>query len=105
MTIGCTRCGVQQEGEILSVPIVFKFPHKKGCGQGIGPLCIVPGSKVKKEAPKKDVDLVIKDESTFRGKYVEQVKQRISPKGKKIDEEPKESKPKVEKIKVFGKKD
>lgn len=85
MTVGCTRCGEQQDGDILNVAIAFKFPHKKGCGQGIGPLAVVPTNKVKKEPKAKDPDVVIKDV--------------------KVEEKPKKNKPIVEKLKVFGNKD
>jgi hypothetical protein len=67
MTIGCTRCGATQEGEIILPQIAFRFPHKKGCGHGIGPLAKVPTSKKKQ-----------------------------------VDKPAKESKPKVEKVKVFA---
>ena len=51
MTIGCTRCGAQEDGNILSPPIAFAFKHNDGCGHGIGPLAVIPGTK-KPDKPK-----------------------------------------------------
>jgi hypothetical protein len=64
MTIACTRCGATQEGEIILPNIAFKFPHKGGCGHGLGPLSVLPvnvkaektkvfANDIKVEAPKR----------------------------------------------------
>lgn len=111
MTIACTRCGAQADGEIISPPIAFTFKHNSGCGHGVGPLAVLPGSKPKKEKSVVDVfaekvgksfdeitkdakDVIIKDEDVVR--RIEDVI---------VEESPKKSKSKIEKLKVFGKKD
>ena len=82
MTIGCTRCGASQEGNILLPVIVFKFPHKKGCGMGIGPLAVIPTHKKVK---------------------VENIPEPLHIADVIVELEPKKSNPIVEKLKVFGK--
>lgn len=101
MTIACTRCGASQEGDIIVPVLVFKFKHNRGCGNGVGPLAVLPSNKVKaftkefkeKVDPQKLVEAIEKSDV------------KLSPKGKIIDEPPKKSKSKIEKLKVFGKKD
>jgi hypothetical protein len=44
MTIACTRCGATCEGDIIVPPLAFGFKHNKGCGHGVGPLAVLPGS-------------------------------------------------------------
>ena len=95
MTISCTRCGASQEGEIINVVIAFKFPHKKGCGQGVGPLARMPDNKTKHTESRAEKIL----------KEIEKSDVRVSPKGKPIDETPKKSRPIVDKLKSFGKKE
>ncbi len=48
MTIACTRCGATQDGDIILPPIAFAFKHERGCGHGVGPLAVMPGSAKKK---------------------------------------------------------
>jgi hypothetical protein len=65
MPIACTRCGEKQEGEILNVNIAFRFPHAKGCGQGIGPLAVIKG-QIKKPEVKKEVKVDEKPKEKIR---------------------------------------
>ena len=51
MTIGCTRCGATQDGDIIVAPLAFAFKHEPGCGHGVGPLAVIPSAK-KSEKPK-----------------------------------------------------
>lgn len=44
MTIACTRCGATCEGDIIVPPLAFGFKHEAGCGHGVGPLAVLPGS-------------------------------------------------------------
>lgn len=46
--IACTRCGATENFDILTPPIAFAFKHEKGCGHGVGPLAVLPGSAKKK---------------------------------------------------------
>ncbi len=55
MTIGCTRCGASCEGDVIVPALAFGFKHEAGCGHGVGPLAVLPGSfkpKPKKEEEK-----------------------------------------------------
>jgi hypothetical protein len=88
MTIACTRCGASCEGDIIVPPLAFGFKHNSGCGHGVGPLAVLPGS-VK---PKK------KEEPFGKGIGAEILKKDDV----KVVEKTKKSKPIVEKVKVFG---
>ena len=57
MTIACTRCGATCDGDIILPAIAFGFKHEAGCGHGVGPLAVLPGSfkgKSKKEEVKEE---------------------------------------------------
>jgi hypothetical protein len=100
MTISCTRCGASQDGDVILPIIAFKFKHNKGCGHGVGPLARMPSNKTKHT--ESHVEKILKE---IEKSDVKVSDVRISPKGKPIDELPKKSKSKIEKLKVFGKKD
>jgi hypothetical protein len=91
MPIGCTRCGAKQEGEILTPPIAFKFPHEKGCGHGVGPLAVIKGKIAKPKEP------------TAKEVIVEELKSQIEE--IKVEKVVEKSTQKKEKIKVYGQKD
>ncbi len=95
MTIACTRCGATQDGDIILPPIAFAFKHDLGCGHGVGPLAVLPGSAKKK--PEKIAE-------THADKFNEEIVKEIN---KEVEKEEfiKKDKPKKEKLKVFGKKD
>ena len=61
MTIACTRCGATCEGDIILPALAFGFKHNEGCGHGVGPLAVLPGS-YKPKAEKKEVKEEIKVE-------------------------------------------
>jgi hypothetical protein len=108
MTIACTRCGASQDGDIILPVITFKFKHNRGCGHGVGPLTLLPSNKKPKrtgaEIPP-PLDKATKLLEALDQSEVKESDVRISPKGKPIDEPAKKSKSKIEKLKVFGKKD
>ena len=90
MTIGCTRCGASENGEIITPPIAFAFKHNRGCGHGVGPLAVLPGNK-KADKPK-----VVDTEE----KPAEFSKKEI-----KVEEVVKEKKPQRSKFSSFSKKE
>ena len=94
MTIACTRCGAQQEGDIILPPIAFTFKHNSGCGHGVGPLAVLPGSVKPKKKEEKPFG------ESFTEKFVDKKEDVIV---ETKEEKPKKSK--IEKIKVFGKKE
>ena len=104
MTISCTRCGASQEGEIINVVIAFKFPHKKGCGQGVGPLARMPSNKTKHTESKAEKILKELEKSEYK-KVEGKSDVKVVLDEAKVDESAKKSKSKLEKLKVFGKKD
>lgn len=58
MTIGCTRCGASCEGDVIVPALAFRFKHEAGCGHGVGPLAVLPGSykpKVEKKVEKEEI--------------------------------------------------
>ncbi len=91
MTIACTRCGATEDGDIILPPIAFKFKHNLGCGHGVGPLAVLPGSSKKK--PDTSIVESVKQVFTDTKKEV------------KVEEKLEKAKHKSEKTKVFGKKD
>ena len=93
MTIACTRCGATQDGDIILPPIAFGFKHNSGCGHGVGPLAVLPGSKPKK---------IVTDEGEFKkveGKSADVI---VTDEGKEAFTKQKKIK---EKLKVFGKRE
>jgi len=58
MTIACTRCGATCDGDIILPSLAFGFKHEAGCGHGVGPLAVLPGSAKprKEETIKQKVD-------------------------------------------------
>ncbi len=50
--IGCKRCGASCEGDIIVPALAFGFKHEAGCGHGVGPLAVLPGSYKAKTAEK-----------------------------------------------------
>ncbi len=98
MTIACTRCGATQDGDIILPPIAFTFKHNLGCGHGVGPLAVLPGTAKKK--PKTETSEFKKVEGKSDKHVIFDEVKEI-----KVEEKVKESKPLKEKIKVFGKKD
>ena len=85
MTIACTRCGATCEGDLILPPVAFTFKHNEGCGHGVGPLAVLPGSKKKPEKSTAE-----KHADKFNEEVVKEIKVE-------------ESKPKKEKSKIFGK--
>ena len=45
--LGCTRCGNTSEGEEITIHNTFAFPHADGCGQGVGPIFLLPDKVIK----------------------------------------------------------
>lgn len=90
MTIGCTRCGATEEGSIILPAIAFKFKHNRGCAHGLGPLTLIPANKKLKKATTEKVEAIV--EALEKSDVI-------------VEKEIKKSKPIVEKLKVFGKKD
>ena len=85
MTIACTRCGATCDGDIILPSLSFGFKHNEGCGMGVGPLAVLPAS--------------------YKAKQKEEFK-KVTEKSDEVKEiKVEESKPKKEKIKVFGKRD
>ncbi len=96
MTIGCTRCGASEDGEILSPPIAFAFKHNKGCGHGVGPLAVIPGKK-KADKPKNTAE---KFADRVNAEVIKEIEKEI-----KVEEKVKEDKPKKSKFSSFSKKE
>ncbi len=96
MTIGCTRCGAREDGQILSPPIAFAFKHNKGCGHGVGPLAVIPDAK-KTEKPKSTAE---KHGEIQAKEVIKEIEKEI-----KVEEKVKEDKPKKSKFSSFGKKE
>ncbi len=80
MTIGCTRCGASEDGEIISPPIAFAFKHNKGCAHGIGPLAVLPSNF--KKSKKDDTPKVEAKETKSEVKVEKQVKENKPEKSK-----------------------
>ena len=66
MTIACTRCGAMQDGDIILPSLSFGFKHNPGCGHGVGPLAVLPGSKkpLKSDFKKLEGEKVVFEEPT-----------------------------------------
>jgi hypothetical protein len=97
MTIACTRCGATCDGDIILPALAFGFKHNSGCGHGVGPLAVLPGFH--KKASVSDENKKIFKELEKEDVKVEDTTDVI------VEETPKKSKSKIEKLKVFGKKD
>ncbi len=94
MTIACTRCGATQDGDIILPALAFGFKHNLGCGHGVGPLAVMPGSAKKKPEKKADTSIVDSVKEVFSSKEETKVEEKVE-----------ESKPKKSKSKSFSQKD
>ena len=91
MTIACTRCGATQDGDIISPPLAFGFKHNAKCGHGVGPLAVMPSAR--------------KSEKKISEKHAEIQAKEIIKEVEKEEIKVEKPKSKIERIKVFGKKD
>lgn len=48
--LGCTRCGNTVDDDEITIHNTFAFPHASGCGQGVGPIVLLPTKPTKKAA-------------------------------------------------------
>lgn len=99
MTIACTRCGATCEGDIILPPIAFTFKHKTGCGHGVGPLAVLPGSKKKTEKKAKTFPEQVNEQ------IIDEIAKEVKKEEIKVEEKVEEPKFSKKKFKVFSKKD
>ena len=58
MTLRCTRCGAEGDGDKVDIYSRNSFTHKRGCGSGIGPLKVIEGTIKQKVDPQAEPELV-----------------------------------------------
>lgn len=100
MTIACTRCGATEDGDIILPALAFGFKHNLGCGHGVGPLAVLPGSAKKKPEKKPDTSIVDSVKEVFKNKEEPKVEEET-----KVEETVEETKPKKSKKLSFSQKD